>query len=130
MTTPTPSPSGEMIGTQDGVPVIVEQGPRWLAGLLYNPPGWLPPLLVLAILLGSVWVAYQLAERGLERDDTLAMIQNVLTVAACGGVTVLLVRHAQFSYLVDVVVGTVAGFALAVCGRLLADRLLDRADVL
>jgi hypothetical protein len=130
MTTPTPTPSGEMIGTQDGLPIIVEQGPRWLAGLLYNPPGWVPAVLGLTILLGSVWVAYQLAERGLEREEGLAMLQNVLTVAACGAVTVLLVRHARFSYLVDVGVGSSVGIVLALCGRVLVDRALDRAGVL
>jgi len=130
MTTSTPTIGGEQVATQEGIPVIVEQGPPWLARLLYQPPGWLPPLLALAIIAGSVWVAYQLAERDLERDAVLAMVQNVLTVAACGGLTVWIVRHARFSYIVDVGVGTGLGFVLALCGRILADRALERTDVL
>lgn len=110
---------------QDGVPIYVEQGPGWLAELLYSPPAHLDLVIGLVILAGLVFFVHQLIERGVDVEEFEAMVQNVLSLVFCGGLTWWLVQHADFPYVLDVSVGVSVGFVLALLGRLIAERVIE-----
>lgn len=109
--------------TQDA-PFIVRQGPGWLAELLYQPPGWVLGVVILAIFAVGLILVDRIMQQGVEREQALMMFQNVLVIVFCGGVTKLLTERASYPYIVDVGVGVAVGFVAAVGVRLLADRTL------
>jgi hypothetical protein len=93
--TPTPTPSnataanatsttsGGEVAARVGaerLPVVVEQGPVWLAQLAYQPPGWLRP--ALAVLLVAVVGLSVLGYRrhGIDEDVLGEMATAALTV--------------------------------------------------
>jgi len=110
--TPTPTPTEAEIVAGGGKPVVVEQGPAWLAALLYAPPWWMyPTLLGLAgvwlgaLALGrseqSVW-----GEWGAVRAEA---IENVCILACCGALTAA-VAPVGWPYYVDVGIGVLCGY--------------------
>lgn len=94
-------------------PIIVRQGPQWLADLLFNPPDWL----YASVVLGTLAVAGLLAWAGARVDWTPTLVSEIvgngLTVACIGGVTWLLVRSGTFGYVFDVVGGITVGYCVA-----------------
>jgi hypothetical protein len=86
-TTPTPtnaSAGAEVIQTRPGgPPVIVERGPRWLAELAFNPPGWLLPLIgVVAVVVIALAVLGAVRHGELDRKLQRELVQSGTTVVA------------------------------------------------
>lgn len=96
--------------------LVVEQGPAWLAGYLYGPPGWLRAGLWVA-LLGLVGLTVYGAHRIDDAQQWVAIAeestQAALQIVSVATVTYLTVNFAAYPYLVDVGVGVIGGWALA-----------------
>ena len=117
--TPTPTPNGTVVGYTDGhLPIVVAQGPAFLARLLWNPPGWLNPLigLLVVVTIGLAVVGYR-RHGGLDPELLADMGQNVSIVAFALILTYMVRGIPGIPYVVDVAVGGVGGWVLAVVAR-------------
>lgn len=111
------SSSGNVIvgGTPvDGRSVEVEQGPRWLVEFAIDPPAWVLVVLVVIalIVIGLAALGYR-RNGGLDQEILEEMGQIgtiVLSIMACAEVWTLTF---EFGYVVDVLGGTVVGYAIA-----------------
>lgn len=111
-----PVPNGSVVWTDGGVPVQVEQGPRWLVALAFDPPAWVDVGLGLVVLLVLVLVALSLYRNdGLPEGAGREILQNLATVIGAAGITALLVATAPLPYVLDVVGGGLGGGLLG-CG--------------
>jgi hypothetical protein len=126
--TPTPTANGtasETIlvnasgtGGSELVAVQVEQGPRWLAALVVDPPAWLTLGLSLVALVAISLAALAIKRNGgipLEAVYSQLFFTSV-TVATLGLMAVI--QPLPAPYLVDVLVAALAGTIVA---RLAAD---------
>lgn len=127
-------PNGTIVESGDSF-VVVEQGPPWLAELLYGAPEWLAWALQLALVVAVVAVAYLAWRVDVDADLVHDVLDALLVVGAIAGATWALTAWAPLPYLGDVVGGVAAGWALAVVVRRsgaleeLAERIVDgRAD--
>jgi len=116
--TETATPNGTVVGmTGDGRPIILEEGPAWLAALIYDPPSWVPVLLALVGLCAVVGVALAWRRSGRPDDETIhEAAANGLTVLLAAAVVPALQAFVGWPYLADVVVGGIVAWALAVLG--------------
>lgn len=95
----------------------VEQGPPWLVELFVEPPGWMAPLLIGAIVAVALVLVFALAKLREDLDDEelrelgLECAQVLLIVGCMGGATKLLVEFGGFAYWIDVFGGATLGFA-------------------
>jgi Na+/glutamate symporter len=93
----------------------VEQGPRWLAELIYGPPTWLLFVVVLLFLGGCVGLVYAGKQASLDEGAVAEMATNVSVLVVAAGATTV-VKPLGFSYAVDVGlgagVGVLAGYAV------------------
>lgn len=116
----------ETVEGADG-PVVVEQGPDWLVTVLYNPPDWLFPLVVLVTVVVVGGAALAVRRHG---EDVLEaagpeMAQNfgiVVGVIAC---TRLSMAWLSLSYVGDVVVGWSVGSVLGIGGAIALGLVFD-----
>lgn len=95
-------------------PVYVEQGPEWLADLLYFPPWWLEPLLTGIVIVTIALAAWGYYRRGAPVEVRIRMLENGLHVGAIAIATYLLTQHAQFPYVLDVAGGVTIGWLVLV----------------
>jgi len=109
--------------------LVVEQGPRWLAEVLYQAPRWMLGVLILATGAGGVGLMLRVDRSGIGRDQLLAMVQNVCALSFCGGVTVLLRDVAELPYVLDVGAGVAVGYVLALLVRLGVDHDLGDREI-
>lgn len=111
--TPTPPPENATVTTTEGTSVIIEQGPRWLVELLYAPPAWVRPVagLIFVSVVGLAALSYH--RNGIDEVIIEEISANGIIAISCLGLTTLLVRHGDFSYALDVVVGGFGGYAIA-----------------
>lgn len=94
------------------VPVYVEQGPEWLADLLYFPPWWLKPLLagfVVVVIALAAWGYYR---KGAPVEVRVRMLENGLLVGAIALATYGLTKHAPLPYVLDVAGGVAIGWVV------------------
>lgn len=89
----------------------LEQGPRWLADLLYAPPEWLPAALVAALLLGGVGVAWLATRADIDAQALSEIATNVTVLVVTWQATAWFVGHAGWPYLLDVAAGATLGVA-------------------
>lgn len=90
----------------------VQKGPSWLAGLMINPPWWVPPLLsLLAILviLGGIW-GYR--RYGIDADTKYRMLENGLIIVCVGALAIVL-RPTPIPYLGVVAIAFAVGYMAA-----------------
>lgn len=113
------APNGTTIEGAGGRRVTVEEGPVWLAELLYAPPWWLEPALTVAIVALLAAIAY-LAWRVVpdldeaERNElALEYIEHAFVIGAIVAGTVMLRDYASLPYWIDVLGGSTLGFACA-----------------
>lgn len=90
--------------------VVIEQGPEWLVELGYGDPGWLPGVLVLAMLavVAIAGVAYR--RNGIGTEVAREMSEIGAIVMAIWLCTTAFVQLFAFAYVVDVIAGTGLGF--------------------
>lgn len=114
----TATPNGTVVGmTEGGRPIILEEGPAWLAALIYDPPAWVPVVLALVGLCAVAGVALAWRRYGRPDDETVhEAAANGLTVLLAVAVVPALQAFFAWPYLADVVVGGVLAWALAVLG--------------
>jgi hypothetical protein len=109
-----------------GVPREVTQGPAALAALLYAPPGWVAPALGLASagVLAAAALGYRRAG-GVDAEVAAEMLDNAITVALMGGLTLALAHAAPLPYFLDVGLGSAIGYAAsrAAASKLLAENI-------
>jgi len=112
------TPNGTVVGVTDGGrPIILEEGPAWLAALVYDPAGWVPVALALVGLCVVAGVALVWRRYGRPTDEQLHdAAANGLTVLFVAGVVPALQAFVTWPYVADVVVGGVLAWALAVLG--------------
>jgi len=112
------TPTGTVVGVTDGNrPIILEEGPAWLASLVYDPPSWLAVVLSLVGLCTVAGVVIVWRRRGApEPDDWHDAAANGLTVLFAVGLVSALQAAVSWPYVLDVVVGGVGAWALAVVG--------------
>lgn len=115
----------EPIIVEDGTPLVVEQGPVWLADILFGPPRAVVLLLSLLVCVGIAVVVLLIVRRDIDRRDVEAMAQNVLTVVGTAAATTVCVRWFSFSYAVDVALGFVVGYSSAIVLRIILSNLLE-----
>lgn len=113
--------------------VEVEQGPRWLAELLYGPPQWLLFVVVAAILALGIGLVFAWKKAAVDKDALVEMATNVGVFAGSGTATLLAVEYLTLPYLADVAVGLTAGIALGYgvvqpLGKRYLPTLSDRSD--
>lgn len=126
--TPTNASNGSVVWTDGGVPVQVEQGPRWLVELFYDPPAWAGLVLLVAAVLVLVLVAISLVRhQGVPAGAGRDVGQNLLIVVTVAVNTTLLVQFADLAYWLDVLIGGGGGWLLGVAlfGKLVPDHLED-----
>lgn len=104
--------NGSVVWTDGGAPVQVEQGPRWLVELAYNPPGWLDVALVAAIVVVLVLVTISVKRNGISHEARRDALRNLTTVAGAAMLTMLVMSVADFRYGIDVLVGGLGGSML------------------
>jgi hypothetical protein len=102
-------------GARGDTIVRVEQGPRWLADLLYNPPLWAQRALPLLVGVVGVVALLALWRVGLPEDVWPEIAEN-LAIAGCVALTTTLLTHLPGGFLLDVGVGLVVGYSVAVIG--------------
>lgn len=112
------TPTGTVVGVTDGNrPIVLEEGPAWLATLVYDPPTWLPVVLSLVGLCAVAGVVVVWRRHGApEPDDWHDAVANGLTVLFAVALVSALQAAVTWPYLVDVLVGGVGAWALAVVG--------------
>lgn len=87
----------------------VEQGPRWLAELLYHPPDWLVTVVGLGIVAINLLLLGLALHVNLTNDVLVEMTTNFGIAAGAGGGAYLSMRVFNLSYTLDVGVGLVVG---------------------
>lgn len=109
------SGSGEVVATTgDGVPVVVEQGPAWLARLAYDPPGWIEPAMAVVVVgvIGLAALGYH--RHGIDEAVLEEMATAAITVFCVLGVAAV-VRAPELpgGYVTKVLLAGVGGWLLA-----------------
>jgi len=92
----------------------VEQGPEWLGGLLYNPPGWVYAAIAVVVVgaLGAVVLAHR--KEPLSQRDLRDALGSIAIVGGCGAGALLMQEWTVGGYLVDLVVGWGVGGGVGV----------------
>lgn len=93
-------------------PIIVEQGPDWLALLLFDPPAALVWGLVVIVAATVVGAIYALTRVDISADALREIGSNLLLAASIGVGTQLSVTTLAVGYALDVGIGVVAGILL------------------
>lgn len=112
------TPTGTVVGVTDGGrPIILEEGPAWLAALVYDPPAWVPFVAALAGLCVVAGVLLVWRRFGRPDDDALhEAAANGLTVLFAIATVTGLQAAVAWPYLADVLVGGILAWVLAVVG--------------
>lgn len=102
-----------VLGHVGGEPVTIQQGPVWLATLLYSPPQWLYTLTWAVLVAVLALVIYGLYK--IEYDEVLVneFVANSSYIIGMGVATWGMNTIFGFPYLVDVGVGIALGWVLA-----------------
>jgi len=96
-----------------GVPVVVEQGPRWLADLLFAPPGWVQASLVAVAAFVTVGAIYALTRVDISPAVLREVASNLLLAGCIGLATQVSVSLLAVGYFFDVAIGVSGGLAVA-----------------
>lgn len=119
--TPITPPWNNSTAVGDGAVVVggqtgqIEQGPTQLVNLLYSPPAWFETAfwgIILVVVGLATMSAYQ---HGVPPEAIEEMGEIGIIVVSIWKMTGVVVTHLNLSYLVDVGVGTAAGFVVAKC---------------
>ena len=112
----TQTPNGTVVGVTDGGrPIVLQEGPVWLAALVYDSPAWLPlvgALVGLCIVAGVVLVWRRRGAPDTESVHEAAA--NGLTVVFAIATVTGLQSVVVWPYVADVLVGGVLAWGLAV----------------
>jgi branched-subunit amino acid ABC-type transport system permease component len=92
----------------------LEQGPRWLADLLYDPAPWVQPAIYGIALLAIAGALWGYRRYGLDPKTKVDVLFNGSVILFVGGAVELLKRAAEWPYLVDVALAVAIGFSAAV----------------
>lgn len=124
-----PPNNSSVAAVRDGKPVVVEQGPKWLVELAYAGPEWLPMLLniVMLAVVAAAIVAMLLREP--TPEQIMEVVQNGLLVASVLVLSYVARDVLPLSYLGDVAVGGIGGFALStIVFRQVEDRIREQVE--
>ncbi len=122
-----PENNSSVAGWHDGKPVVVEQGPKWLAELAYGGPEWLPMLLNLAFLALVAAVIIYVLERGVTVEQAVGVVENAVLVGTVMLLSYIARDGLALPYVVDVAVGGVGGFVVsALVFRAVEDRVREQ----
>ena len=99
-----------------GQPVVVHQGPAWLAGMLYGPPWWV--VWALGAVLGLVGIVVLLGARNVDGPDEWGVVAGesaqTTTIVVCIAVATLLSKsYLSMPYMADVAAGMLGGLVAA-----------------
>lgn len=93
--------------------VEVEQGPAVIVQLLYNPPSWAAPLVVV-LMIGVAGLAYLGYRRhGIDEQVKAEITERMLLILFVFGLTITTVELDIFPYVVDVAIGGIGGYGLS-----------------
>lgn len=100
---------------QDGHPIVVEQGPPWLAELLYAPPEWLvwTTYLLIAVALLALGVGIWRAEIEDYEAFVGEVAEELFVVGCVAGGSVALTYLAALPYWIDVLAGCTLGYCVS-----------------
>lgn len=97
--------------------VAVEQGPEWLARLIYAPSREMYLLAVVLVLLAGVATIYALWRAELDAVTIETIAFNLTILLACGTVGSLFRDSLELPYLLDVASAVIVGVAIAIALR-------------
>ena len=112
--TPTRTPGCDAADAGSNKTVCVEQGPDWLAALLYGPPWWVYVALALVGVGALALAVYAHRVEPLGRQDLRDALGSVAIVAGCGLGAWAMQEIASTGYLTDLAVGWAVGGAVGI----------------
>jgi hypothetical protein len=104
----TPSVAIEQ-GGQGWYGIQVDQGPVWLARLLYDPPWWLPLSAYAVLGLVALLAAVSVRRRGVEREQLAEMAYRATFLGSVLVAALALREAALFPYSVNVAGAVLVG---------------------
>lgn len=108
-------PNGTVIDVGNGRGGVVQQGPEWLAKLVYAPPEWVVYSLYVGIAIALVALA--LLYRRAEIEDPTELLEEyaqlVLVIFCTVGGTLVLTEYAAAPYWIDVLGGSTMGYCVS-----------------
>ncbi len=97
--------------------IKVEQGPEWLARLLYDPPSFVEigVFVIAIVVVGLAYLGYRNVndDANAKTEVSIEMAQNALVVVFALLLTSLLVEVATLPYVLDVALGGGGGWLAA-----------------
>ncbi|MGZ0745720.1 hypothetical protein [Haloparvum sp. AD34] len=109
-----------------GHEIVVEQGPVWLAKLIYAPPWWLLPLLkvVSVCVVGLAAVGYW--RHGVSPEVIRESAENGLIALCCLGTSKVVVNTVDLGYVYEVILGAGGGYLIAMAIVKASYKIADR----